>query len=303
MDFEKKPQINHNQQSPRTSEGASERDFERVLSESMRLQESREYNKYERRHTVNRPDNCCGYIGWIFRSGGFVGSVFSLIAATLGTGVISFGYAIMKNGYVMGPIYVVLGALLSIYSGMLIVKAVNHTGKRRLEDIALAAYGPVSANLVSVFNIICLVGFVFSYITFVKNELCDIVNQYASEDAKILRKYFSTSIVEGHKGIGDYVWGCIYTYVILLPMSLPRQLNSLRFSSVFGVLCSMYLALAVMFLFLTDFDKEIIPSKSENFHQMEAFKFEFSGISGAFPLIIFAYMYQVNVPALYSEME
>lgn len=36
---------------------------------------------------------------------------------------------------------------------------------------------------------------------------------------------------------------------------------------------------------------------------MEAVKVEFSGISGAFPLIIFAYMYQVNVPALYSEME
>ena len=36
---------------------------------------------------------------------------------------------------------------------------------------------------------------------------------------------------------------------------------------------------------------------------MDAAKFSFSGISGAFPLIIFAYMYQVNVPALYSEME
>ena len=36
---------------------------------------------------------------------------------------------------------------------------------------------------------------------------------------------------------------------------------------------------------------------------MEAAKFEFSGISGAFPLIIFAYMYQPNVPAPYSELE
>ena len=110
-------------------------------------------------------------------------------------------------------------------------------------------------------------------------------------------------MVDGHEGIGDYIWGVIYTYAILFPMSLPRELNSLRFSSVFGVLCSMYLAVAVMVLFLTDFDKTLIPSKSENFHQMEAAKFEFSGISGAFPLIIFAYMYQLNIPALYSEME
>ena len=143
----------------------------------MKLQESREYDKYELRRNANKPDCCsCAYIAWIFRSGGFAGSVFSLIAATLGTGVISFAYAIMKNGYVLGPVMVVVGALLSIYAGMLIVKTVDHTGRRRTEDIALVVYGPTTSKLVSVVNIICLLGFVFSYITFVKNELCDIVD-------------------------------------------------------------------------------------------------------------------------------
>ena len=36
---------------------------------------------------------------------------------------------------------------------------------------------------------------------------------------------------------------------------------------------------------------------------MEAAKFSFSGITGAFPLIIFAYMYQPNVPMIYNELE
>jgi amino acid permease len=235
-----------------------------MLKKSMQLQREQDYGKYELRKMAGRGDGCCSYIAWVFRSGGFVGSVFSLIAATLGTGVISFAYAIMKNGYVLGPIYVVLGALLSFYSGVLIIKTVESTGLNRLEDIALQAYGRGTSIFVSICNIICLIGFVFSYITFVKNELCEIVNQYAADDAHFMRKYFSNhKTLEGEQGIGDYVWGCIYTYIILFPMSLPRDLNSLRFSSTFGVICSMYLSVAVMSLFLTGFKEhpEMIPSK------------------------------------------
>ena len=76
------------------------------------------------------------YLKWVFRSGGPAGSIFSLIAATLGTGVISFAYAIMKNGYILGPVFVLFGAFLSLYSGMIIVKSVEYTGMSRFEDIA-----------------------------------------------------------------------------------------------------------------------------------------------------------------------
>ena len=57
-----------------------------------------------------------------FRPGGTSGSTFSLIAATLGSGTISFAYIVMKLGYALGPILIVLGACISYYTGMLIVK-------------------------------------------------------------------------------------------------------------------------------------------------------------------------------------
>lgn len=208
---------------------------------------------------------CCN-LKWVFRSGGPAGSIFSLIAATLGTGVISFAYAIMKNGYILGPVFVLIGALLSLYSGMIIVKAVEYTGMSRFEDIAEKQYGPRMAKLVSVFNIICLVGFTFSYIVFVKNELCEIVSEYSDHDSWVYTYLSTGTDAEGNKiGYGDYVWGCLYTFVILFPMSLPREINALRFSSFFGVLCSMYLALAVMLLFFARFNPDIVPSIKQNF--------------------------------------
>lgn len=78
----------------------------------------------------------------LVRAGGLFGSVFSLVAATVGSGNITLAYAIMKNGYVLGPIIVTLGAMLSYYTSMLLVKSAEFTGKVRYEDIALQLYGP-----------------------------------------------------------------------------------------------------------------------------------------------------------------
>ena len=73
----------------------------------------------------------------LLRAGGLFGSVFSLVAATVGSGNITLAYAIMKNGYVLGPLIVTLGAMLSYYTSMLLVKSADFTGKVRYEDIAL----------------------------------------------------------------------------------------------------------------------------------------------------------------------
>lgn len=71
-----------------------------------------------------------------FRPGGTSGSVFSLIAATLGAGTLSFAYAMMVNGILLGTILIVIGALFSYYTGSLLVSVVSSTGVHRYEDFA-----------------------------------------------------------------------------------------------------------------------------------------------------------------------
>jgi len=56
---------------------------------------------------------------------------------------------------------------------------------------------------------------------------------------------------------------------MLLPMSIPRSINALRFTSLFGVLCSVYLTLAVFFVFYCD--KELVPNPGKNFEDAELF--------------------------------
>ena len=103
-----------------------------------------------------------------FRAGGTQGSIFSLIAATLGAGTIGFPYAVMINGNVPGPILIIVGAMLSYYTGVLIVRSSEHTDRTRYEDIALALFGKKSSRVTSYLNFICLLGFTFNYVVFVK---------------------------------------------------------------------------------------------------------------------------------------
>lgn len=153
---------------------------------------------------------------------------------------------------------------------------------------------------------ICLIGFTLSYVVFVRNEISSIIWMFVDKKDSWVIEYLSvTRNKNGDRisGYGGYIWGVVFTFGLLFPMSIPREVNALRFSSVFGVLCSTYLAIAIMILFLTKSDPVLVPSISDNFSKTEMFKLSFSGISGAFPLVIFAYMYQVNIPIIYSELE
>jgi len=72
----------------------------------------------------------------VFRPGGIAGSIFSLIAATVGSGNITLAYSIMKNGYILGCSLIILGAVLSYYTSMLLIKSSDYTKKVRYDDIA-----------------------------------------------------------------------------------------------------------------------------------------------------------------------
>ena len=178
-----------------------------------------------------------------FRAGGTSGSIFSLIAATLGSGTISFAYAIQQNGIILGIMLIILGASISYYTGMLLVKVSNKTQCNRYEDFAQKLYGSRCRSITSGLNLACLMGFITSYIVYIKSMLPEIILLFKTEE--------EMGWIVSDKW-GQVFWATIFSFVLLFPLSLPRSINALRFSSLFGVLCSVYLSLAVFFVFYCD---------------------------------------------------
>ena len=155
----------------------------------------------------------------------------------------------MMNGYLLGPILILVGAVLSYYASMLLVQCATYTGKRDYESIAMVLYGPRMALLTAALKLICLVGVTFSYIVFVKSAIPEIIELYF-QDRELPEIMRSTDE-------GKMFWGVVYSFFILFPMSIPRKASVLRFSSLMGVLCSVYLSLAVAVVFFTD--REVVP--------------------------------------------
>ena len=100
---------------------------------------------------------------------------------------------------------------------------------------------------------------------------------------------------------GQIPWACIFTLIISL-VSLPRKVSSLRFGSTFAVLLSIYVVLVIVCeaLVLNGTSKSLKAGFEEGREKMQL---SLSGIASSLPLIIFSYMYQVNIPQIYQELE
>lgn len=168
----------------------------------------------------------------------------------------------MMNGYVLGPLLIVFGACISYYTGMLIVKCAEHTGRTRYEDIAEALYGKRWSRVTSYLNLICLIGFTFSYIVYVKTAIPQIIEIYACPDKQGDEKCGDVSDWIADTPKGETFWGVLFSFCIAFPMSIPRNASSLRFSSLFGVLCSMYLCIAVTCTFFLN--TNVVPDPRSN---------------------------------------
>jgi amino acid permease len=79
------------------------------------------------------------------------------------------------NGLIMGPILIAIGAVCSYFSGMLIVAVSSKTKCDRYEDMARTLYNKKVEKFVCIANIVCLIGFIMSYIVFIKSMVPTII--------------------------------------------------------------------------------------------------------------------------------
>ena len=84
--------------------------------------------------------------------------------------------------------------------------------------------------------------------------------------------------------------------------TLPRKLSALRFASALSVLISIFVVLVIVSeAAVGNGTSESIGSGFDRGADKK--QLTVTGFFTSFPLIIFSYMYQVNIPAIYQELE
>ena len=106
----------------------------------------------------------------------------------------------------------------------------------------------------------------------------------------------------GDNILGHIFWASIFCYFVIFPLALNRKISALRHASYFSFFCGTYVVLVIVFTCLVN--RKVNPDLKNSLKTAATtMNFSASGIFNSFPLIVFSFMYQPNLPAVYQELK
>lgn len=82
---------------------------------------------------------------------------------------------------------------------------------------------------------------------------------------------------------------------------MPRKAGSLEYVSLVGFFATLYLVGVLVILFFAD--RSLVPDMGENITKASYFNVNYEGLLNGIPFVVFAFMYQPNVPMIYRELK
>lgn len=217
--------------------------------------------------------------------GGLMSSVYNLAAVTLGSGIITLPSAFEACGVMLSIFILVAITIFTVYSVYILMVAVEKTEKRlySYESLARGLLGR-GWDYFAAFNMwmFCF-GSCVSYVISAGDMLS------RATDSPSVNEFVRSQT--GNRLLTSLIW-----LVVMLPLSIPKQINSLRYASAIGVSCMVYFVLVVV---IHSCMNSFEDGKAKN--DIAMFKGGNNSIVG-FSLFLFAYLCQTNCFEIYTEL-
>lgn len=212
--------------------------------------------------------------------GGILASALNLASSSIGAGIISIPHACAVSGMAMGVFYLVLVAFLTVLSYTLLAAAADKTGLRSYASVVRELMGRGADYFLAIVLFLFSFGAEMSYVI----SLGDV---------------FSAFLVNGN--VNDF-WKSlagrrVVTFLVWLgvmwPLTLPKEINSLRYFS--------FLAVVLIIFFVIAMVVHCCQSNFKGRDDMIVFETGNSAINGL-GIFMFAYISQLNAFEIYEEM-
>ncbi|XQJ28128.1 amino acid transporter, putative [Leishmania guyanensis] len=228
---------------------------------------------------THQPRNCfTAMLRKAVPHGGMLSNSYNLAAVTLGSGVIALPSAFRAMGMITSILTLLIITLSTVYSVYIMIQAADKTGRRlySYEALARGLLGRGWDYLAAFHMWMFCFGSCVSYVISTGNLL-----SRATDDPSV------NSFVRspwGNRLLVAMIWACV-----MLPLSIPKTINSLRYFSIIGVTCMMnFVIVIVAHSAMNGFEN------GRPIHQPKMFKTGNSAVVG-FSSILFAFLAQTNV--------
>ncbi|XP_021038771.1 sodium-coupled neutral amino acid transporter 2 isoform X1 [Mus caroli] len=162
-------------------------------------------------------------------------SVFNLSNAIVGSGILGLSYAMANTGIALFIILLTFVSIFSLYSVHLLLKTANEGGSLLYEQLGHKAYGLAGKLAASGSITMQNIGAMSSYLFIVKYELPLVIKALMN--------------IEDTNGLwylnGDYLV-LLVSLVLILPLSLLRNLGYLGYTSGLSLLCMIFFLIVVI---------------------------------------------------------
>ncbi|KAK8811481.1 hypothetical protein WA158_003215 [Blastocystis sp. Blastoise] len=243
-------------------------------------------------------------LSYLFAPGSIRGGVFNLCSATMGAGVLSLPSAFQMGGYAACILLLIFGTFVTIFTIELLIRAREASGYTSFEDMSYQLFGKWLQYVIYLgilcFCIGCAMGYIFYYYYYILYYIyiifyfiiIYIIYIVAVKD--IFQNIISFNVLPDILQ-NKYYLTAIFWCLIVLPLCLLRNMDNLRFSSFFGLVCVLYIVGTIIALCCEDINLEKLSSLSLVHWDL--------GLIKAIPLMLFAFSSQVNVFEIQSELQ
>uniref|UniRef100_A0A3B3XLN8 Sodium-coupled neutral amino acid symporter 2 n=1 Tax=Poecilia mexicana TaxID=48701 RepID=A0A3B3XLN8_9TELE len=160
-------------------------------------------------------------------------SVFNLGNAIMGSGILGLSFAMANTGIALFVFLLVSVAIFSLYSVHLLLKTADEAGALVYESLGYKAFGIPGKLAASCSITMQNIGAMSSYLYIIKKELPIVIQSF-------------TGANDGEWYInGDYLV-ILVSIIVILPLSLLRNLGYLGYTSGLSLLCMVFFLIVVI---------------------------------------------------------
>jgi sodium-coupled neutral amino acid transporter 10 len=212
------------------------------------------------------------------------GIYITLLMSTVGGGMLSIPYAFKLVGVPVGLIMLLCTALAMTFTAELLLDVHLKTGKITFQEFGSIAFGPVSVLFFEFIKTVAIWGCCIGYMTIMLGVLKELLPELGFKQGTFAAdNVFMTSFIFG---------------VLVFPLCLMQNINSLRYSSYAGASFSVYIA----FLVPIDFFSSSKGSVTTNLKAVLHWPRSAYNVPVALGIFFFAYVLHLNVVPLYYTM-